>query len=356
MGTEPRRISGPQLVAALSASQVFTLFTYVPSRQSVPGQVTLLAIPLSAAACWLLAAPLLRMRRTCGPDLLAECGRLGRPFAGAAALLLGLFCLLQAAGGCAHFAFFMTSSVYQTASRWLFICVLLAVGGYAASLGAEAVFRAGSLLFAFLLAVVVLMLAALLPELHLRQLYNPLAQGWEPLARSTVRSAAQNAELVLLALLLPRCGPGRDGWRLAGLLGVTALFYELFTFATLTVLGDYARLRLFPLHTLATVAEASVLGRMDLLHIVLWSAVGFLRVTLYLYGAAVCLRRLAGRLPLGAAVAVCVLGAGACALAIPRGVWDAGSPAALVALALLVAGLPLAVLVKKRLSERREGP
>ncbi len=351
MRTDLRRISGAQLVTTLAVTRVFSLFTYVPRQGSVSGQVTLLSIPLSVAVCWLLLTPFLRMRKTCGPDLLVECGRLGKPFSAVAVLLFLGACLLQVAGSCSHFAFFMTSSVYQTASREIFIGVLLVTGGYAAALGLEAFSRAGSLLFAFALLVMGLMLAALLPEIRLSQLYSPLAEGVEPLVRSLARTTAQNVELILFVLLLSRCRPGHDKRYLAGLLGITALLYEIFTFLTLTVLGDYSRMRLFPLHTLATVAEASVLGRMDLLHILLWSAVGFLRVTLYLYGAATCLHRLAKRLSMGMAVAICAFLTGVMALAIPIGVWDVASPGTLAVLSVLVAGFPLAVLAKKRFSK-----
>ena len=149
---------------------------------------------------------------------------------------------------------------------------------------------------------------------------------------------AGNADILLFLLLFPRVrgGSGKTGfWWVA----LTAAVWWVLCFFVLTALGDYAGTRLFPLQTAAAVANLSVFGRMDLVHITVWIITAFLRAAAWLYCGCTCLRRLFPKVRMGAASALCALAAGiAAAAAAPLweaagSAWESGVPLLLLAVA-----------------------
>ncbi len=360
MENKPRMISGSQLVFLLLISRLFTLFTFVPrARTAASGSTALLCIPLAGIAVGILLLPSLLLFRRTQTGLLDCAFQVGSGYGLLVSLLFGAFCLYMAAFTVSHFSFFMTSVVYPNSTPWVFVILLTLAAGYAASLGLEAFSRMSVWVFSLLLLLLVLFLCALLPEANMVYLTSPLLDGTPAVGKGIFYTAVNHAEAVALLLLLPRAR--RAGGRtVAGWLVLTVLAYELLSFLTLTVLGDYAKTRIFPLHTLSSLTQLSGFGRLDLLHITLWIFAAFLRMTVYLYCAAVCLRRMLPNLRFGRACACCAAVSGVWALMTAQGmrfwnqaaeqIWTVAAPFLLLAVA-----APLATLLFTSLGQSPTG-
>lgn len=303
MQSKARDISAAQLVMLLFVGRMFSLMTYVSKTQTVEsGSLSLLTIPLASIAAAAAALPLLLIYRNCGADPLTCAYRAGRPFGAAFSVLLLLYCLYTAAYTASHFEYFMTSTLYQNAAPWLFIFVLLLAAAYAASMGLEAFSRLSVLAFVLTLGVLILLAAVLFPQIKLAYVENPLRNPAGDIGKTVWYTFAGNSELILFLLFAGRSrtknGKGKP---FAVWLILFTLAAELIAFLLLTALGDFAKTRLFPMHTAAVVAQFALFGRLDLFHIITWVVVAFLRATSYIYAAAVCLRRLFPKLPFAGA-------------------------------------------------------
>lgn len=337
-GSRPRDISPAQLVMLLLLCRLFVLFTDTSrSENNLSGPASLASVPLAAAGALLMLLPFFLLRRKAGGDMLTAFWRVGRPFGAALTAACGLFCVYTAASTAGHFSFFLVSTVYQNAKQWVFVLLFLLAAAYAAALGLEAFSRAGGFFFAAAMAAGALLLFALLPEVDLANLASPFLDPGA-LAAGTLRGVAGNADFLLFLLLFPRVrgGSGKTGfWWVA----LTAAVWWVLCFFVLTALGDYAGTRLFPLQTAAAVANLSVFGRMDLVHITVWIITAFLRAAAWLYCGCTCLRRLFPKVRMGAASALCALAAGIAAVAAAPlweaagSAWESGVPLLLLAVA-----------------------
>lgn len=344
LGNRPRDIFPAQLVMLLVLCRLFVLFTYT-SRPgtNLSGPAALVAVPLAALGALVLLAPFFLLRRRAGNDFLTAAYRVGKPFGAAVTAACGLFCVYMAASTAGHFSFFLVSTVYQNAKQWVFTLLFLLASAYSAALGLEAFSRAGGFFFAVAMAAGALLLFALLPEADLVNLSSPFADPGA-LATGTLRGIAGNADILLFLLLFPRVRGG-SGKTALWWVGISAVIWWVLCFFVVTALGDYAGTRLFPLQSAAAVANLSVFGRMDLVHIAVWIFTAFLRAVAWLYCGCTCLRRLFPKVRMGAASALCAFAAGAAALLGTRlwqtagAAWESAAP-----LLLLAAIVPLVTL------------
>lgn len=300
------RISSAQLIIVLFLSRFFTLMTYQPTQQAVGGSTVLLTIPLSALAAVAVMLPFLWLYQKAQADPLTCAFRVSQSYGVVSSIILGLFCLFMTAYSVSHFQFFMVSTVYPQEQPWIFIVSMLAVAAYGAKMGLEALSRMGVLVFWALIAVTALLLVALIPNVRSVYLTNPLFEGYRAITAGTFGALANNAELVLFMLLLSRTKE-KGGKVLSQWLILVTIWFVLFSFLTLTVLGDYVKARIFPVYSLTSVAQFSFFGRMDLLHIFLWIFIAFVRVTLYLYCTNLCLRRIFPKLSRGWGITICTV-------------------------------------------------
>lgn len=306
-----RGISSSQLVSLLVVSRLFTLFSYAPGEGGgVYGSAALLAIPMAAVGVLALLLPYRALCRRAGADALTAAFRVGSPYGTFFSLLICAFCIFIVAQTAGNFTWFMTSSIYQRASSWVLIFWLVLAAAYCASLGLEAFSRLGAFSFVTAAAFTLLIFCALIPKMEFVRVGNPFAEGTSSVFQAALRLLLSHTEMLIFILLLPRVKQGgKQGGKHADVmwLSYAVVFYELLGFASLTALGDYAKIRLFPIHTVASVAELPVVGRLELVYIIFWVLTGFLRATIWTYCGAVCLRRVFRKLPLGAAAAICGL-------------------------------------------------
>lgn len=283
-------IDGRQLMLLLVLGRVFSMMTYSPGREAVPGSVTLAAqLPALAAELALLAPSFWLVRRLGGKGLLEAAFDRSR-FAGRfCALVCLVACWLQAAQTITVQADFLTGTIYRLPHR---IGLIVALWGgilYVVWLGLESFARLSMGIFAVFVLLVAALTIQSIPNLDLMNLQNPLEGGIVPLTGGTALSVARCGELSAAVLLIPCVRDKNQRWSSKACLVWTG-FTLVVSFLTLTVLGNFAATRSYPVYTLALAGgEQAVFGRLDALLLLVWIFLAVVRGGLYWWLAGRCL-------------------------------------------------------------------
>lgn len=73
-------------------------------------------------------------------------------------------------------------------------------------------------------------------------------------------------------------------------------FYQISILLVTVALGPFAYVRSYPIYSMLAAAELSVVTRLDIINLLVWILVAFVRGSAYLYGMVGCVRRLVPRL------------------------------------------------------------
>ena len=275
-------ISSWQLAVLLFLSRVVQFFLAVPQKEQ-PGALTAaLLLPVSAAAGAALLLPAyFLLRRHPGKGLLDIAGE---NWGGAGMLFPAVFflfsmcVLIQTACG---FSYFLTNAAYPQTSPWLFILLLLAVGGYTASMGYEATARFASFVLAGLAAALLFVGISLCPQAQWEFLRPPSCDGWQSQVSLFLSLTLGNVETAALLFLIPMVNRDKVSvfwkWQILSVTVLSAIFL-----VTAAALGDYAKSQRFPFYAVTKIAEMSIFQRLDSLHTALWVFMALVRLALFL--------------------------------------------------------------------------
>jgi len=298
-------ISSWQLTVLLFLSRITYFFLAEPQPEGPQALTAAIWMPVSILASFLLLLPAcLLMRKHKGKGLLdiagERWGKLGFVFP-AAFLLFAVCVLVQTA---CSFSYFLTSTTYPQSSPWLFILLIFAVAGYAASMGYEPTARFGAFVFVALAASLLFVCVSLWPQAQWEFLRPPVYDGWQSQLRLFVHLTLGNVEMAALLFLLPAVGKNKGGvfWRW-GLLSA-AVLDGIILFAA-AVLGDYAQTQRFPFYAVTKIAQLSIFQRLDSLHTALWVFMTLVRLALFLEVGGKSLARLLPQKASRYAVSIC---------------------------------------------------
>ena len=276
---ESSKISASQLFLLLFLSRAFSLAAYSPAVQGDGERITLFTTLLSGLLQYLLltAGLFLCKRRAGFSPLLVPESSLYRLQSGLYWLCAMAVCVYTAV----NFIAFATDAVYDRRYGWVVAATFLAAGALAVSQGLEGLARGGGILAALLglgCAVIALGLWEQYDWLNLTfRFFGPedtLAGVWQ--------GFAMNGELFALLLLLPylRKAPGPlacAGW--VGGITLASLAVQLMTMLTL---GSYGARKTFPVFTAVTSAGFRTFQRLDPVFLVIWVALGLVKLAVFL--------------------------------------------------------------------------
>ena len=282
---EKNQISVFQLVILLYVCRSFNLFTAALHDVGASyGLVHLAAFPVAAVFQLLLMLPAYFLMRATGRGLgetaAYTMGRWGFWFP-----VLGVgYLLITTSLTVYSMADFLVNAAFSGANAVFFIVTLVLAAGYAATMGIEGISRAALILFViFTLGLLLIFfgVAERMAPVNVR----PFLDG-DPV-RSVLKGAwmitARSSPAFLFALLAPQVRGNGAGKGFVYYLLATLVLQEAVTFLISSVLGDLAASKAFPLFTLTTIARISVFQRMDAVHLGIWVAISFLRVSVSLW-------------------------------------------------------------------------
>ena len=278
------KISVAQFFVMLFLCRIFTFFTEIPGMiQSSGSSGSLLGILLSGILFLLAMLPgFLLLRRRQGMGIIEAAYQKNTDLGVAFAAYFGLVSLIEAADNSLRFALFMNTAVYPEEHIWLFILLFIAAAIYVVWLGLEAAARFSGGVLALLILSMLLIAVSLAPRFDTTALASPFLNGGKDVLEGASMTLNETGELVLVLLFIPYLrGNVKKGylwWTLSLIVTLT-----LISFLVLTTVGGYAVTQAFPLYAAARSARLFNLQRMDAVHMVIWTMMGFVKTVLFLF-------------------------------------------------------------------------
>ena len=282
-GTGKVQISYREAVSLLTVSSVFSSITFsLHENMPLCPMSYMIAFALGVAFNFLLILPYFLLLKRYGGMSVLDCSyRLFGKFSVVFALAFFLFLCGVGAKCVSEFDAFLLNEVFPDASHFVIITLLVLACAYGAFLGIEALGRFANLVFFFTCFSVLLILISLLGKFDLLNFGITQKEEIGTIFMQSFRYASSNPELVTVLLITPVVNKKlRKGFALWNLLAL--ILVEGIAFSVIGTLGDYAQVQLYPYYRAATVAEISVLKRLDAAHLCVWILVAFTKITYYL--------------------------------------------------------------------------
>ncbi len=277
-----RIISLPQAVVILAICQLFHAFLFSPLTYQQNASVLFYGSIVGMLLTVLLLLPALFYYHKYPDGAVLEDSLLHLPLFGKGSLIACLFLfigvlLLTAV----RFSFFITVAIFPNASVLLTLILFFIAVAYGASMGIEGIVRAATILAVLLLAIMLLVHFGLLSYYNPVLLELPYEQSFIDILDTAWQQVSNNVTLVLAILLAPHIKQSFTkmiGWfvLVAGILTV------LIFLSIVLVYGDFLVQQTFPYYSLSTIANTTLIQRMELLQMTLWVVVSYLRMAIYL--------------------------------------------------------------------------
>lgn len=206
----------------------------------------------------------------------------------------------------------LTNTMDPAASKWSIAIVLTGIALYGAVKGIETVSRASICIFALFLLGFAALFIALIPRMNAAFQEPVLYSGTEQMLQGAFVFAARCTFLAELAVLMPfvdgELRRGFTAWNIG-----TGVFVSILLVFLVVCLGEYAYLQIFPVYTLATMAEIAGIQRLDALLVGLSMMALVIRMSCGLFAISECWARSVKLRPrvrlVSAAAAISVFGA-----------------------------------------------
>ena len=174
----------------------------------------------------------------------------------------------------ARLELFVGTIIFPENDSALFIIICVLASCYAASLGIEALGRVSALSVMISCAAFLFIMVTMADKIDVTQ--------FSPVFFDGLIFASRTVEIVILSALLPKINgkPMRAyfTWLGATVLSMLSLFFFVFG-----GLGKFALTQLFPVHSVAVLAEVGVFRRFDVLLTGVWILSAFIKISLLLY-------------------------------------------------------------------------
>jgi len=285
------KISLSQLVVLLVISRMFAMFTYKPTDYNLSAVAAGIAVALSVVINILVFLPSLAvLKRFDGRNVsdsayiaLGSGGKIFSFLSLAVCLFLAIECLTQ-------FEVFMTSTIYMTASPLFFIIPMVLAAVYISRLGVESVARLASFVFGGLIFTVLAILIAVSPEINTVWVEGASGSDLPAFFRFLLENISSTTEIIPFMILASNTKGDLKRGAVSFCIIIGVLF-QLISFLTFAVLGNYRETVMFPFYTVAAMAESTLTERFNSAYTALWVFMAVIRLCLYLLAAAKSVRR-----------------------------------------------------------------
>ncbi len=284
------QITALQMICVLLICRFYQFLTYTPDQSGqAKGIWNLISILCSAVFTYILLLPVLALNKKYPGLSMIECvGNASKGYARVVALCYGVFALTVALYTIATFNVFISSTILPQASMLFLSATMVLAAWYGASRGMEPTARLAFLVVIGFLVSLVFIIRGVIPYLEFHTIVSvPDNHAVWNFFKTVWLGTARDMEAILFILMLPYV----KGNRKKGILWYLALYSGFAIIAILLMwfsLGKLAQYQRFPFYTLASMAKAPLLERMDAVHIALWTFFAYLRAGVYLYLAGVC--------------------------------------------------------------------
>lgn len=187
----------------------------------------------------------------------------------------------------AQFDYFITTTIYPNSPKLLYVVVLIGVGIYYSSRGLEPISRVANIFFSMFLIAILFVFGMLIFKGNYVNLITPFYNGFKPIFYMGYSVAAQNTPLIVMLLLKPNIKEEKHNSYLTYII-ISFIIFEVILFLIVTVLGEYAGSKPFPVYSLASVTQGAILKRYDSVYMFIWIFTALIRFSMFFYLASKC--------------------------------------------------------------------
>lgn len=283
MGTT-KKIGIWQLFSVIFLSRLLTILTYTAIGEEKMQTGDYFPSVLFAACAILLFSVMLfvQNKRYPGKDL-TDIAYIAAPwFSKAVSVIYALVFIYSILVTLARLELFVGTVIFPENDSALFIIICVLASCYAASLGIEALGRVSALSVMISCAAFLFIMITMADKVDVTQFSPAFFDGPMPSVRGGLSFASHTVEIVMLSALLPKVN-GKPMkayfvWLVVVVLSMLSLFFFVFG-----GLGEFALTQLFPVHSVAVLAEVGVFRRFDVLLTGVWILSAFIKISLLLY-------------------------------------------------------------------------
>lgn len=185
-----------------------------------------------------------------------------------------------------EFAEFVITTFLPETPLLVFSAGIVLAGAYAVRCGLEVLARTNEIILPVVLALLLLIVALISPEMHIRNFTPVLEKGILPVLQGAYRpTAIWFAETIVMVMLIPYLNRPRQarGTIFRGIL-IVGLFQLIITVATTAVLGARTARLEFPTLTIARqISIAELIERTEPFVMLIWVLGGFVKVGVFYY-------------------------------------------------------------------------
>jgi len=284
------KISSSQLIIMLVISRMFSMFTYKPTGYNISATAAAIAVAISVVINILIFTPTLMLLKKYEGRNVSDCaylnfGSMGKIYS----FLTLVICLFLSIECLTQFEIFMTSTIYMTASPVFFIIPMMLVVVYICRLGIESMARMANFVFGGLLFTVIAIAIAVAPEINTVWAESVSSKDVSGFFEFLAENVCNTTEIIPFMLLASNTkGNLKKGtvWFCV----IIGVLFQLISFLSFTVLGNYRETVMFPFYTVAAMAESTLTERFNSAYTVLWVFMAAVKLCVYLLVAAKSLR------------------------------------------------------------------
>lgn len=199
----------------------------------------------------------------------------------------GAFYVLSGALSISNFALFSSAELHREANTLLLAAFMIVACTYAASLGFEAISRFCALVFALTIIGVFGIAAASANKFESVNLFPIVQNGNAAMLKNAAYSLCSTNEIPLLFALRSRIN-GKIGKPFCFAIGLSFLLSLLIAVTVCGVLGNMASVSSYPVFELSQLARLGTGERVEAVFTALWIFAVFLKISVFLYCAALC--------------------------------------------------------------------
>lgn len=289
------RVSVCQLFIMLFISRMVVNVTYSSHTSDINSLHYGIFSALAAlAATFIMILPVYAMFTTSnGRTVTDNSYLLFKKFGAAVAVIYGLYFLWVLINTLSQFNIMVTKVLNPTASVLILSLAVVSAAMYGAYKGIEALGRASTIIFIFVLIALIILFCTLFPKANALN-FEPVTPNDVPTICDTVLNMlAKNSCVPAMAVLLPfargNVKKGIASW-VFGVYISTAILVAVIT----AVLGDYLQTQVFPVYSVTAIASLGVTERLDGLFLGVWTAGMFVKISLFIYLLSACVKRIFG--------------------------------------------------------------
>ena len=163
-----------------------------------------------------------------------------------------------------------------------FIILVIMICCYGAYLGIEALGRSAVISVVLVGVTISFLFATLLKKIDVMNYTAVFYNGFVPVLKSAFNGAGRTIEYVMIAVAFPKVSGKKTKGFFVWLI-VQAIVTAVLFLVEIGVMGNFANTQLFPIHSLAALADFSIFKRLDALVTGIWLLCAFLKISFLIY-------------------------------------------------------------------------